>query len=182
MQDRTIERLAQIAKAPVRGFATYDFGREQDSSARSAIVAKSQSRSMLRKLRSELESGEIAFLGTTHHPEKPKRKVFQELVIAPGVDQFGCLRVARSDAINFQMKTENLIDRLLRYHTCYGIDIYHAESDAVSFCLLSLPSSLAEFCSDLWDFCPQGWEKTDGALAKLAHQIEQNQDIELWWD
>ncbi|MGG6267195.1 DUF4253 domain-containing protein [Leptolyngbya sp. AN03gr2] len=182
MLETTAIRLAQITKVAVRDFATYDFGREQESSARSAIVAKSQSRVMLRKLRSELSSGVIAFLGTTHLPQKPKRKIFQELVVAPGVDQFDCLRVAKSDAINFGMRTDDLIARLMRYHSDYGIDIFHAESDAVSFRLLTLPSPLTAFCCDLWEFCPQGWEKTDKALSDLANRIEQNQDIELWWD
>ncbi len=44
--------------------------------------------------------------------------------MAPGNDQFDILRVAASDAVNYDMLTEDLIRELRAWHRDFGIDIW----------------------------------------------------------
>ena len=174
-------RLAALADAPVRNYSTYDFGRERDPHARSAIVPHDRAAQLVQKLREQLGPNLICFIGTTHWLGDEQHDG-DEVVVAVGQTQFDILRVARSDAVNHGMETEELIKKLQEYDDQFGIDIFHAETDTIEFALIRRPENLTVFCRDLYEFCPDIVDQGTGTLARLEQEIKNRQQVFLWWD
>ncbi len=174
-------RLSQLAGSPLRNYSTYDFGRQQDAAARSVIAPRDQASNLLQKLRQELGPNLVAFIGNTQWLGEEQHDG-DEIVVGLGASQFDMLRIARSDGINHDLETEDLIAKLTEYDSRYGIDIYHAESDTVEFVLGRMPEDLTAFCQDLYSFCPDVVDQGTGSIDKLEDEIEARGQVFLWWD
>jgi hypothetical protein len=174
-------RLGWLSGRSVRPYATRDFGRDQNTDARSVVVAEDQAPLLLANVRSEIGPGLIAFIGCTRSLAEPS-DIGSEVVVAPGNSQFDILRVAQSDAVNYDMGTEDLIRKLEQYHSQYGIEIFHAETDTIEFRFLTMPSDLAAFCGDLYRFCPDIVDQGTGSVHALEKEIAKTGTVFLWWD
>lgn len=174
-------RLEQLSKKPVRLFATQDFGRDQNPAARSVVVNEQQAAGIVSALRGELGPGLVAFIGCTHSLAEDAEEG-SEVVVGIGDSQFDILRIAQSDAVNYDMETEDLIRKLQNYHAEYGIDIFHAETDTIEFRLLSLPKDMHGFCTDLYEFCPDIVDQGCGSVDKLEKEVANHKAVFLWWD
>lgn len=179
--DTAAQRLAEITQKPVNDFSTYDFGRERDFRTKSVIVEYSLARSILLEIRSEITPGIIAFIGTTrNYASNEQGKA--EIVVAQAKSQFDILRLARCDAANYGLSTEDIIEKLQDYDRNYGIDIFQAETDVVNFTLKNIPQDLTAFCEDVYDFCPDIVDQGVGSIAELEETIETMGEVFLWWD
>ena len=183
MLEEAAQQLAQLAKQPLRAYSTYDFGRERDTSARSIVVPTDVAEDLLNTFRNELSPGVIAFIGTTRWLGDEQHDAASELVVANGASQFDSLLVARSDAINYGMETEDLVKKLTEYDQMHGISIFHAETDTIEFQLLRIPDQLTAFCEDLYTFCPDIVDQNCETVEALAQEIAANEGkVFLWWD
>jgi hypothetical protein len=180
--DDEARRLAIVAQRPLRAFSTFDFGRSQDRAARSVVVPKADAEAVLLKVRSEFSAGVIAFIGTTNWLGTERHQDGAEIVVAEGTTQFDILRVARSDAVNYGMGTEDLVRKPQVYDKAFGIDILHAETDTIEFDLVGNPRSFPEFAADLYTFCPDIVDQGVGTVADLEEQIVVTGRVFLWWD
>lgn len=179
--DQAATRLSQLSGKAIRPFATRDFGRDQNSAARSVVVAEHKAAQIVRELRRELGPSLLAFIGCTRsladHAESGS-----EIVIAEGKTQFDILRVAQSDAVNYDMGTEDLVGTLQEFDNEYGIDIFHAETDTIEFKFRSLPKDLRAFCDELYKFCPDIVDQGVGSVEALEKEIAAHRAVYLWWD
>lgn len=182
MLEAAAKRLSEISGAPLRDYSTRDFGRERNPEARSVVVPKTQSRQLLEQIRNELGPNTIAFVGTTRWLGDEQHPDGEEIVVARGGSQFDILRVAQSDAVNFDMETEDLIQKLAEYNHAYGIDIFHAETDTIEFRFLKLPGDMPAFCKDLYEFCPDIVDQGVGSVEAMEREIRKTQEVFLWWD
>jgi len=175
-------RLSEISGAGVREYSTRDFGRDRNPEARSVVVPKAKSRQVLQRIRSELDPNMVAFIGTTRWLGDEKHADGEEIVVAKANSQFDILRVAKSDAVNFGMVTEDLIKKLTEYDRTYGIDIFHAETDTIEFKFSKPPADMRGFCKDLYKFCPDIVDQGVGTVEALENEIRRSQEVLLWWD
>ncbi len=174
-------RLSQLSGKSLRPFATRDFGRERNPAARSVVVSEDNAEDLVVDLRRELAPGLLAFVGCTHSLADPPDQG-SEVVVALGENQFDILRVAQSDAVNFDMDTEDLVRKLQEYDSKYGIYIFHAETDTIEFRFQTLPKDLTGFCKDLYKFCPDIVDQGTGTVEKLEEEIARTGTVFLWWD
>lgn len=174
-------RLATVTSQNVREFSTQDFGREQYTKARSALVPANEAETLLGKVRNELGPGLIAFIGTQHSLAAVEPDGV-ELVVAEGTTQFDILRVAASDAVNFGKETEDLIAVLQKWDAEFGIDIYQAATDTVQLRLKSLPADMKKFSQDVYEFCPDIVDQGTGSVRELRKAIVKSHQLFLWWD
>jgi hypothetical protein len=175
-------RLSKLTGQPLRAYSTFDFGRSRDNTARSVIVPKDTAEEYLFKIREDLPSGVIAFIGTTNWLGDERHKGGAELVVAEGATQFDILRVARSDAVNFNMGTEDLIQKLQSYDEAFGINILQAETDTIQFDLVGNPEDFSAFCQDLYRFCPDIVDQGVGTVEAMEEGIMVTGRVFLWWD
>ena len=165
----------------VRHYSTFDFGREKDESNISVVVSERRAHRILPDLRDYLGPGLVAFIGTTrwlgheHHSGV-------ELVVAPGESQFDMLRAARSDAVNFGIETEELIERLQGLHERYNFAIFHAETDTIEFTFESLPKDVRPLAEEIYELCPDIVDQGCGSVEALAKGIRDTRMVLLWWD
>jgi len=174
-------RLSEIAGKPLRPYAAYDFGREQNSAARSVLVDEEDAPTVLAKIRSELAPGLLAFIGCTRSLAEPSDDGW-EIVVATGQNQFDILRIAQSDAANYDMETDDIIRKLEEFDLKFGIDIFHAESDTIEFEFKQLPENLMAFSQDLYEFCPDIVDQGLETVENLENEIAVTGRVFLWWD
>ena len=175
------ELLARTGAGQVRPYSTHDFGRARDERCLSVVLPEVEARSLLPGLREALPPGSVAFIGTTQWLGD-ERHEGADLVVGPGASQFDIPRLARSNAANHDMDTEDLVEKLREYDQDHGIDVYHAETDTIEFMLLSTPEDLSGFAADLYEFCPDVVDQGVGSVAALQESIEVVGQVYLWWD
>ena len=107
--DVAAKRLSEISGSPIRNYSTRDFGRERNPDARSVVVPKARARQVLQHVRDELGPELVAFIGTTQWLGNEQHADGEEIVVANGDSQFEILRVAQSDAVNYDLLTDDLI-------------------------------------------------------------------------
>ena len=105
-----------------------------------------------------------------------------EVVVDTGKDQFDILRIARSNAANYDMDTTDLIQRLEEYDRRYGIDIVRAATDLVAFRLIRMPDDISDFAVALYEFCPDIVDQGTGSVAALVEELGRDKTVYLWWD
>lgn len=179
--DDAVELLRTIGDGDVRRYCCYDFGRLRDDAAVSVIVPEARARELLPTVRSQLGPGFVTYIGTTRWlgDDRPDGV---EVVIGPGNSQFDILRLARSDAINYGMESEDLIQKLQEYHEQVGIDIIHAETDTIEVRLLREPEDISAFARDVYEFCPDIVDQGVGSVSALEESIGRDRQLYLWWD
>lgn len=204
-RDEASAKLSTISGLQVRNYSFCDFGREENPDCISVIVEEKKSANpfqavvglvdgvfgnpraekkaygFMRELRDQAVPGTVVFLGTTRFLGDFKPDGV-ELVVGPGDSQLEIVRHARTDACNYDLTTDDIIKKLRQYDEQIGIDIIHAETDTISFKMLSLPGNLAAFAEDLYEFCPDLVDQGCGSVSELLELLRQERSIELWWD
>lgn len=179
------KRLADLSGETLRPFATRDFGREPYEEARSVVPhedeAMGRAIAILKELRPELDQGVVAFIGTNKSLADDAEQG-TEIIVGPGRDQFDILRLAQSDAANYDLGTEDLIRKLQKYDKQFGIEILQADTDFILLELLSMPDDMQAFCQDVYDFCPDIVDQGVETLEALEEAIVDSQMIGFWWD
>jgi hypothetical protein len=175
------EILGRTTNLPIQDFASYDFGRKQTPNCVSVIVPAQQVEKLLADIRAELPQGLVAFIGINWGmcwitARTEEREGF-ELVIGPGSTQFDILNLARPDFDNM-----DVIQRLQKYDHEFGIDIYHAEADSISFRFLHKPVDLNALAEDLLDYCPDLFAESEDPLHDLSTYLAKTERVRLWWD
>lgn len=174
--------VAQVSGSPVRAFSTRDFGREQYAGAVSVLAPAASARELVTKLRAQLPSGWVAFLGTSRWYGDEKHEGEVEVVVGPARDGLDIVRIAQTDAVNFGMHTEALVKKLRAYHALVPIDIWHAETDTIELDLAKVPADVAAFAKDVYAFCPDIVDQGVGTVSALQRQIGATRALYLWWD
>lgn len=173
--------LAKQSGRPLRMYSTRDFGRANYSEARSVLVDPSQAMDLVKQMRSRLGPGLVAFVGTERSLASPSVEG-TEVVVGKGRSQFDILRIAATDAINYDMVTEDLIARLKQWDAAYGIDIYKASTDTIELRLKTLPPDLHAFAAQLYAFCPDIVDQGMGSVDELEEYVRRTRTVPLWWD
>lgn len=174
--------LEQTTGRTARPFMTYDFGRARDSRAISVVVEESKAPGLVTQLRPRMPAGWLVFAGTDRWLGEEDHGDQVELVMAPGDDQFDILRLARSNAVNYDMMTEDLIRKLTAYDSAVGLEIFQANTDTVVARLKTLPPDLARFANDVYEFCPDVVDQGTGSVEALQAELRESQLLYLWWD
>ncbi len=175
----TIERLSGLT---ARDYMTYEFGRQRDSSAVSVVVEESQALELVGQIRAKLPSGFVAFAGTNRWLGDEVHDGKVEVVIAEGRNQYDIIRLARSDAVNHGMITEDLIAWFQAREGEIEIDIWQASTDLIQASVLSGPRDMDSFVDDLYAFCPDIVDQGSGNKDDLRDMVAGYRMLYLWWD
>lgn len=173
--------LRQITGSEVRPYATRDFGRDKYHGAISALIDEKKAEGVLAKIRKELPSGLVAYIGTTRSLTKPPA-VGVELVVGQGTGPLDILEIAQTDAVNYGMVTKDLKAKLALWHKAYGIDIWQAETDTIQLRFIKMPGDLKAFAKEVYKFCPDIVDQGVGSQRALIKAIKEQGGLYLWWD
>ena len=188
-----MEKLKEVEKITgkeLRDFMTVDFGRGEKKvpDTYSVVVENKHLYDFFEDITFALGSGYSVFIGTTNFlapindKDIKKGKRYSELVITKKTTWDNILRMAESDAINYDFDTEDLIKKIKEYDDKYGIEISHAETDTVVLGFKKLPEDLGELTKDIYEFCPDIIDQGSGDMNSIAESLEETNSIFLWWD
>ncbi|WNQ11075.1 DUF4253 domain-containing protein [Paenibacillus aurantius] len=173
-----LQRISGQAPLP---YSTIDFGRRRYPQCISIIIEETDALRLVYMLQPLLTNELLAFVGTNQWLGEEKH-AGAELVVGRGETQFDIVRLAQTDAANYDSSTEDIITGLKSIDARYGISIKAASSDSVGFALLNQPNDLHTFCEELYAFCPDLVDQGVGSLEALEQHIANTGYIELWWD
>ena len=177
--------LKSITKASkVYPYSLVDFGREKNLDCISVVLDNAQlpnSRVILMKLRGSIPKGYVCFVGTTHWCGDFKPNGF-EVVIGPGRSQFDIIKHAKTDGVNCDISTEDIILKLKSFDKEVGINILQASTDYVEFEFVKQPEDLLAFTRKVCSFCPDLINQGTGRAEDVMTWIKNNKKVYLWWD
>ena len=174
--------LRQVGCSDVAPYMNYDFGRKQDERCVSTLLSVGDAFTLATFARKRVAPGWAAFVGTTHWRAKGVRRGRAELVIAPVSDQFDIIRVARTAAPDCGIGTETIVEKLKEYDAAYGIDIVHAEANAVTFDLQNPPENGKQLLADILKFCPDRHKEIGSYYDHSMTHLCQVRRERFWWD
>ncbi|MEK3724767.1 DUF4253 domain-containing protein [Paenibacillus sp. FSL H8-0034] len=174
-----LERLSGQKLLP---YATLDFGRDQYPHSISVIAPdKAVALQWVDDIQRRLAPGLLCYAGTSQWlGDDPKTGT--EVVIGLGETQLDIVRLAQTDACNYDLDNAALIAKLQELDSRYGISIKTASTDTVGFVITALPEDMSRLCSDLYAFCPDLIDQGVGSMEALEAFLFDNDYVELWWD
>lgn len=99
-----------------------------------------------------------------------------------GESQLDIPKLARTNAVNYGMETEDLVEKLREYDEDFGIAIMRAETDTIVFDLVGWPRDLSAFAQDLYELCPDIVDQGVGSVEALEDGLDVTGRAWLWWD
>lgn len=104
-------------------------------------------------------------------------------------DEFDILRFHGTEAPNYNLLTEDIIERLSEWKKLYGLYIAGANRHWVMFQLENLPEDLDKYVEELVKFCPDYLHQDnysergeDWSKFMIRSTINYHRIVRLWWD
>lgn len=106
----------------------------------------------------------------------------EEIGILKGTDPYDILRVMQTNGEEYEITTEDIIERLKEWEKRYPFEIIGAENGWVEIEFRTVPQDLKTFAEEVFDFCPDTVEQDAGSIEELARGIARTKRLTLWWD
>lgn len=106
----------------------------------------------------------------------------EEIGILKGTDPYDILRVMQTNGEEYEITTEDIIERLKEWEKRYPFEIIGAENGWVEIEFRTVPQDLTVFAEEVFDFCPDTVEQDAGSIEELSREIARTKHLTLWWD
>ena len=97
-------------------------------------------------------------------------------------DMYDILRAFKTNGTNYDIDTDNLINKLDNWDREYGLSIIGADFDWVDVKFDKLPQDVKAFSEEIYEFCPDAVDQGVGSIEELGKYIKENKSVFLWWD
>jgi hypothetical protein len=105
-----------------------------------------------------------------------------EITVLKTDDMFDALRFEGTNGINYDIHTEDIIDKLKTWNDQFGLDIFAASFDLVQAHYVKMPSDLKAHAEETYAFCPDVVDQGTGSVEALQQEIQKARQLYLWWD
>jgi hypothetical protein len=175
--------VAQVSGSPVRAFSTRDFGREQYAGAVSVLAPAASARELVTKLRAQLPSGWVAFLGTSRWYGDEKHEGEVEVVVGPGRATVSTSYESRRPTPSTSACTPRPWSRSCAPTTrsCRSTSGTQRRTRSSSTSRRCPPTSPRSRRTST-PFALTSWTRASGRSSALQRQIGATRALYLWWD
>ena len=104
------------------------------------------------------------------------------ITILQSENKFEPLYFEATNAVNYDMETPDLIEKLKTWDKLYGIEFYGIGVDFLSGEFKTLPKDLKKFSKEMYEFCPDIVDQGVGDIHNLEKAIKESNGFFLWWD
>lgn len=104
------------------------------------------------------------------------------ITILQSENKFEPLLFEGSNAVNYDINTLQIIERLKLWDSFYGIKLYGVGFDHLSGEFTTKPKNIKKFAKEMYDFCPDIVDQGVGDIDKLEKTFKDSNDFFLWWD
>lgn len=108
---------------------------------------------------------------------KPKEKDFPKA----DQDRYQIFRDQKTNGVNYNITTEDIINRLKKWEKEFSFKFDCVESDRFLFGFNTLPKDVDAFAKEVDQFCPDIVQNL-GSLDELIKSIKEEKTIFFWWD
>ncbi|TDL99660.1 MAG: hypothetical protein C4K58_07140 [Flavobacteriaceae bacterium] len=104
------------------------------------------------------------------------------ITILKSKNKFEPLLFEATNAVNYNIYTPQIIERLKLWDSLYGIKLTGAGMDFVSGEFIKKPNDISKFSQEMYEFCPDIVDQGVGDVKALEKSIQESNDFFLWWD
>lgn len=104
------------------------------------------------------------------------------IAILANTDPWFYLQTVKINGINYDIDHDDVIQRLRKWDSLYGIQIIGGGMDWLHAEFDSPPKDWATFAHEVYDFCPDVVDQGTGSVDALAVELKQIRGVYLWWD
>lgn len=128
------------------------------------------------------DSSYLVFLGTAKNIHEESSSTV-EIVIGRGKSQEDIIRLARTEAPNYDLETDGVIESMAKLYEHAEIGILGAAIDSVSIEIKEVKTSLTQLAEALFEVCGD-LSQSDlySNEEALAEYLKDNDFVFLWWD
>lgn len=109
-----------------------------------------------------LLKGYRAFWSERHKPNGTRET--HEVAVLKTSDPFAMIRLRRTDGANYDVSTDDIIDRLTGWQQMCTFDVVGASRDWVALVFAKLPEKICAFAEEIYSFCPDSVGQGVGLL------------------
>ena len=121
------------------------------------------------------ESGYLIFV---YEGEDNKKNV----AVIKGKDELDILRYRRTDGINSGLENEDVVKKISKWKSKYGLIVIGCSRDWLQVEFDKLPTDMDAFTKEVYEFCPDSVDQGVGTIDKLKQAIIEMKGLWLWWD
>ena len=104
------------------------------------------------------------------------------VTIIKSENKFEPLYFEGTNAVNYDINTPQIVEKLKLWDSKYGVEIYGASFDLVSGEFKNQPNDIKKFASEMYEFCPDIVDQGVGSLDELINTLKESKQFFLWWD
>ena len=108
-------------------------------------------------------------------------KIYYDVGIIKALNQFDIINLVKTEAGNFDLTTEDIIEKVQSWEKFSRIQLTVVDSDRVEGILLDKPKNVTKFADEIYEFAPDVIEQGTGTKKALIQDLK-NGYFWLWWD
>ena len=105
-----------------------------------------------------------------------------EITVLKTDDMFDALRFEGTNGINYDIYTDDIIEKLKLWNDQFGLDIFAASFDLVQARYIKMPPDMKAHAEETYAFCPDIVDQGTGSVEALQEETQKTQQLYLWWD
>ncbi len=106
----------------------------------------------------------------------------KNVAVIKGTDDLDILRYRKTNGINYDLENEDVLKKISEWKTKYGLIVIGCSRDWLQLEFDKLPSDIAAFAEEVYEFCPDSVDQGVGSIDKLKEAITEMNGVWLWWD
>ncbi|HEX6039045.1 DUF4253 domain-containing protein [Longimicrobium sp.] len=128
-------------------------------------------------LRDGVAPGYVAFRSERDFSQKIDR-----VAVLRADDPFAPLRVMGTNGANFDIETDQVIERIREWDARFGLRLTSASMDWLEAEFVRPPEDMLAFAHEVYDFCPDVVDQGTESIEALADEMRSTNTVYLWWD
>ncbi len=137
-----------------------------------------KSRNIVLQLREPMRStGYLIYISEMNYGYSPDK-----IAVIKSTDQFDILKYEMTNGLNYDIKTEAIVQKLTEWSTQINFKIIGAGFDFVDAVFLNEPEDMSSFVKDIALFCPDVITQGTGTVERLEVEYRRSNGFYLWWD
>jgi hypothetical protein len=89
------------------------------------------------------------------------------------MDKFAELRKKNTNGANYDLDTEDVIERLQKWDAAYGVELSDVGHDRVAVKFKQLPADVGALAAEAYEFCPDVIDQHFGCFAEMIEAMEE---------
>ena len=104
------------------------------------------------------------------------------ITILQSKNKYEPLLFEATNAVNYDIYTPQIIEKLKSWDSKYGIELYGVGTDFVFGEFKIQPNNLKKLAKEIYQFCPDIVDQGVGNIKELENSLKESKSFFLWWD